>query len=97
MLFRSGRPQEAESLFRRAERLRPDSWIPTYNRACLYAVTGEASEALQTLVDLAKRHPLSRSLVEKDSDLAPVRKLATYPQLRAHLEEVGSLEDSEDP
>ncbi|HKB78862.1 MAG TPA: sulfatase-like hydrolase/transferase [Thermoanaerobaculia bacterium] len=94
---RLGRPQEAESLFRRAERLRPDSWIPTYNRACLYAVTGEASEALQTLVDLAKRHPLSRSLVEKDSDLAPVRKLATYPQLRAHLEEVGSLEDSEDP
>jgi tetratricopeptide (TPR) repeat protein len=70
---RMGQPKEAESLFRRAEALRADSWIPTYNRACLYAVTGRADDALQTLTALAARHALAKQLVENDKDLAAVR------------------------
>lgn len=82
---RLGRASEAESLFRRAETLGPDTWVPTYNRACLYATTNRASDALQTLIALARRHPLGRPLIENDRDLATVRALPGYGQLAQHL------------
>lgn len=82
---RLGRAAEAESLFRRAEAIRPDSWIPTYNRACLYATTGRASDSLETLTALARRHALALQLVDGDDDLATVRALPAYAQLRRHL------------
>jgi choline-sulfatase len=82
---RLGQPKEAESMFRRAEAMRPDSWIPTYNRACLYAVTGRADDALQTLNALAARHALGKQLVENDHDLAAVRALPGYGSLKQHL------------
>lgn len=82
---RLGRPKEAETLFRRAEALRPDAWIPTYNRACLYATTGRTAEALDTLMVVAQRHALSNALVENDDDLATVRALPSYKNLQPHL------------
>ncbi|HUJ13258.1 MAG TPA: hypothetical protein VL284_05635, partial [Thermoanaerobaculia bacterium] len=78
----------------RAERLRPDSWIPTYNRACLYAVTGRPNDALQTLIGLAAGHPLSLELVERDSDLTSVRALQAYAGLRKHLTKSEVAEDT---
>lgn len=82
---RLGRAAEAETLFRRAEALRPDSWIPTYNRACLYAVTGRGNDALQTLDALAGRHEIPRKIVETDPDLESVRALPGYSALRERL------------
>jgi arylsulfatase A-like enzyme/Tfp pilus assembly protein PilF len=78
---RLGRPAEAEALFRRGEKLRPDGWLPTYNRACLLAVTGRQEEALTTLTGLANRHRLAKRLVEVDKDLESVRKLPGYANL----------------
>src|SRR5581483_308933 len=77
---RLGRMQEAEALFRRAESLRPDGWIPAYNRACLLAVTGKPQEALDVLNALAWRRDLPERLVDRDADLASVRALPGFPE-----------------
>lgn len=82
---RLNRPDEADRLFRRAEALRPDGWIPTFNRACLLSVTGKPQEALRTLSTLAARHPLPLALVERDEDLVAVRALPGYPALKRQL------------
>jgi Flp pilus assembly protein TadD len=93
---RLGKASEADALFRRAEALRPDSWIPTYNRACLLATTGHAPEALQTLIALAQRHPLSLPLIERDPDLATVRALSGYAALKSRLAVEEDVVDDED-
>jgi arylsulfatase A-like enzyme/Tfp pilus assembly protein PilF len=82
---RLGRASEAETLFRRAETLRPEGWIPTYNRACLLAATGRSVEALRVLSALAARHPPPAELVANDADLATVRTLPGYASLRQRL------------
>ena len=46
---RLGDPARAEALFRRAAALRADSWIPSYNLACLMALNGRPSDALGAL------------------------------------------------
>jgi choline-sulfatase len=82
---RLGKAAEAEALFKRGEKLRPDGWIPTYNRVCLLATTGKADDALKTLSELAARHPLPLTLVEHDPDLASLRALPGYKALRQQL------------
>lgn len=89
---RIGKAAEAEALFQRGEALRPDGWIPTYNRVCLLATTGKADMALQTLDKLVTKHPLPMTLVEHDPDLASVRALPGYAALRHRL----SSEQEED-
>ncbi len=91
---RLGHTEEADALFRRAEALRPDGWIPTYNRACLLAVTGKAEEALNVLNALASRHDVPEGLVNRDNDLASVRALPGFTDLQRKLE---PEEDGEDP
>jgi choline-sulfatase len=93
---RLGLTAEAEALFRRAETLRPDGWIPTYNRACLLATTGRAPEALQTLLALTQRRPLSLPLIERDSDLATVRALSEYATLKKRLSADDGFDDEPD-
>jgi len=44
---RQGESKRAVELFRRAARLRPDSWIPIYNLACPRAVEGGLPAALK--------------------------------------------------
>ncbi|HEX7139512.1 MAG TPA: sulfatase-like hydrolase/transferase [Vicinamibacterales bacterium] len=82
---RLGRVAQAQSLFQRAEQLRPDGWVPTYNRACLLATTGHPDQSLQTLQTLAARHPLPVELVEHDPDLTTVRALPNYAALRKNM------------
>ncbi len=92
---RLNRPAEAEALFRRAEAIHPDGWIPTYNRACLLATTGRAPEALATLNALAARHAPPAQLVERDTDLTTVRALPGYAALKQQLAK--SEGDGEEP
>lgn len=86
---RLGHNDEADTLFRRAEKLRPDGWIPTYNRACLMAVAGKPQEALTTLENLASRHAVPIALIERDTDLASMRSLPGYPALKRKLTDTG--------
>ncbi|HEX4960578.1 MAG TPA: sulfatase-like hydrolase/transferase [Thermoanaerobaculia bacterium] len=80
-----GDPKTAAELFARAAKLRPDSWVPTYNEACLAAVQGDAAKALGLLQGLrGKRFP-RLDLLEKDPDLAAVRNLPGFGPLRAEL------------
>src|SRR6185295_5989691 len=46
---RLNRPGDAEKFFRKAGRLRADSWVPGYNMACLKATRGDAPAALAEL------------------------------------------------
>ncbi|HSY50331.1 MAG TPA: sulfatase-like hydrolase/transferase [Thermoanaerobaculia bacterium] len=92
---RLNRNDEADALFRHGEELRPDGWIPTYNRACLMAVAGKPQEALTTLATLATRHPVPIALIERDTDLATMRSLPGYPALKKKLTDTGD-DDIED-
>lgn len=84
-LRRLGRREEAEQLFLKAAELRPDSWIPLYNRACLAAVSGEPEAALELLRGLGEKGFRSFDLLRGDEDLAAVRRLPEYPALLAKL------------
>jgi choline-sulfatase len=86
---RLGHNDEADALFRRGEVLRPEGWIPTYNRACLMAVAGKPQEALTTLEALASRHAVPIALIERDTDLASMRSLPGYPALKKKLTDTG--------
>lgn len=86
---RLSQPAEAETFFLRAAKLRPDSWVPGYNLACLRATRGDASAALAELEKLVApggpgfHRP---DLLERDPDLAAVRTLPGFPALRKNVE-----------
>ncbi len=82
---RLGRNSDADALFHRAELLRPQGWIPTYNRACLLAIAGKPKDALTTLLALTARHQVPLALVERDQDLAAVRLLPRFAELKKRL------------
>jgi choline-sulfatase len=77
----------ASRYFHQAERLRPDSWLPTYNLACLSsAVQGTPGKAV-ALLDIAVRRGFRNpELLEKDPDLEAVRKRPEYPALLAKVQ-----------
>jgi arylsulfatase A-like enzyme/Flp pilus assembly protein TadD len=77
----TGDAAAAADYFHKAARIRPDSWLPLYNLACLRAVGGNPTTALEQL-DLAVRHGFRNpELLEKDADLASVRARPEYPAL----------------
>jgi arylsulfatase A-like enzyme/Flp pilus assembly protein TadD len=81
----AGDIKAAAGFFAHAAKLRPDSWIPLYNQACLAAVQGNAPQSLALLQGLrGKRFPRV-DLMEKDPDLGAVRHLPGYGPLRAEL------------
>jgi choline-sulfatase len=92
---RLGRLAEAERLFRMGEQLRPDGWIPTFNRACLLSATGKPEDALQLLSALAARRELPLAAVERDTDLTSMRKLAGYAALKRKLADTADDEFEE--
>jgi choline-sulfatase len=86
---RLSQPVEAEKLFRKAGKLRPDSWVPGYNLACLKATRGDAPAALAELDKLvAPGGPgfHRADLLERDADLVAVRALPGFPALRRKVE-----------
>lgn len=92
---RLGRNADAERLFLATEKLRPEGWIPPFNRACLLSVTGRPKEALDVLSAAASRHPMPLAPIERDTDLAAMRALPEYAALKARLTDTADdeLED----
>jgi Tfp pilus assembly protein PilF len=79
----------AAAYYDEARRVRPDSWIPLYNLACLRAVTGEPQAALASLgaaVDLGFGAP---GLLAENEDFAAVRALPGWAALVARVEAGG--------
>lgn len=85
-LRRLGRTEEAMNRFEEAARLRPDSWLPLYNQACLLAVGGRSEEALARLSGLEAKEFKQLDLLRSDPDLAEVRRLPGYSQLLSRLQ-----------
>lgn len=83
---RAGDPRAAADFFARATRLRPDSWIPVYNQACLTAVSGAPARALDLLQTLRGQNFVRLELLAADPDLAAVRRLPGYAPLLAQLQ-----------
>jgi arylsulfatase A-like enzyme/Flp pilus assembly protein TadD len=81
----AGDVEAAAAFYDRAARLRPTSWIPVYNRACLAAVEGDPPRALSLLQGLAGKRFPRRDLLESDPDLTAVRRLPGYPALLEKL------------
>jgi choline-sulfatase len=71
----------AAAYYARAGHVRPDSWIPPYNLACLRAVNGDPQAALVLLgeaVDLGFRTP---TLLDENDDFAGLRTLPGWGEL----------------
>src|SRR5581483_9776688 len=75
----------AEAYFRRAESLRDDAWVATYNRACLAAVRGRNQDALALLASAIDRGLDSERLVRNDPDLAALRRAPEFAKITAKL------------
>jgi arylsulfatase A-like enzyme/Tfp pilus assembly protein PilF len=79
---RTGDPAGATAFFKRAATLRPDSWIPDYNLACLDASVGRTDDALSRLTKaLPEKGFHAILLLEKDPDLAALRPLPGFAAL----------------
>ena len=93
---RTGDSRRAADFFSRARKLRPESWIPLYNLACLRAVEGNPQEALRLLQDAAGKGFGRAGLLRADKDLAPVRALAGWDGLLAGVAKNAAAEEAED-
>jgi choline-sulfatase len=78
---RLGDAARAAASFQQAASLRPDSWIPWYNLACLRATTGDHDGAIQALGESVKRHIADPTLLQSDPDLASLRNDARFAAL----------------
>jgi arylsulfatase A-like enzyme/Tfp pilus assembly protein PilF len=93
-----GDPTAAAAYFHQAEKIRPDSWLATYNLACLRAVGGAPAAALELLDAAVRRGFRNPELLEKDADLEAVRKSPQYPALLAKVQrKAATPEDPEAP
>src|SRR4029453_2845431 len=71
----------AAEYYATAGRVRPDSWVPPYNTACLRAVNGDPQAALSLLGDAMALGFASPQLLERNEDFDPVRPLPGWPDL----------------
>lgn len=76
---RVGDREEALRYLALAEQQRPDSFIPPYNRACLFALEGDRDAALAALADAVARGMPSPQVILEDPDLSAYRD---DPELR---------------
>ncbi|MCW5889397.1 MAG: sulfatase-like hydrolase/transferase [bacterium] len=72
-------PATAAAYYLQAARVRPDSWIPPYNLACLQALGGNVDEATAALEQAFATGFANPGLLEENEDLAPLRTLAAWP------------------
>jgi arylsulfatase A-like enzyme/Flp pilus assembly protein TadD len=78
---RLGDTAAAEENFRAASALTPQSWIPDYNLACLYALVGKEREALAALKMAVEKGFDDAVLARRDPDLKSLRELLAFNRL----------------
>jgi tetratricopeptide (TPR) repeat protein len=78
---RIGRIEDAERYCQRGVVVRPDSWIPVYNWACLKAVQGNAAGALEMLGTAVDKGFVDLRLLQTDKDLESIRAAPGFPDL----------------
>jgi Tfp pilus assembly protein PilF len=71
----------AAAYYAEAGRVRPDSWIPPYNTACLRAITGDPQAALGLLDDAVRLGFASPALLDDNDDFATLRPLQGWADL----------------
>lgn len=75
----TGDEKSARNYFELAGKLRPDSWVPPYNIACIYAADGSVDQALSFIRQAIANGLPSKQLIMNDPDL---EKLRTNSELR---------------
>jgi len=83
-------PAEAARWYRAAATLRPDSWIPPYNLACLEALGGEPETAMASLRTAVERGFTNVALLDDNQDFASLRALPEWKALRDSVPPPGS-------
>jgi Tfp pilus assembly protein PilF len=89
--------EAAARYYAEAGRVRADSWIPSYNLACLRAATGEVEPAFTLLDEAADRGFGSTTLLEGNEDFAALRGRPGWPTLVARVQEVAARARSARP
>ena len=81
-LRRLGKIDEAEHFYLDASDVRPDSWVPHYNRACTRASAGKLEDAMAILTAAEARTGLPpKNLLRNDPDMAPLRGFPGFDAL----------------
>ncbi|MDR3389558.1 MAG: sulfatase-like hydrolase/transferase [Rudaea sp.] len=93
---RAGLPDEAEQLLRQAVALRPKSWIPLYNLACLQAQRGQADAGLQSLGESIAHGMVYAKLMTEDSDWDALRTDPRFKQLLQKVKKVDAAGSSKE-
>jgi arylsulfatase A-like enzyme/Tfp pilus assembly protein PilF len=75
-------PGEATRYYGAAATLRPDSWIPPYNLACVQTLAGQPDAAMESLRTAVERGLASTALLDDNTDFASLRALAGWTALR---------------
>jgi arylsulfatase A-like enzyme/Flp pilus assembly protein TadD len=89
-------PARAESFFQRAAQMRPDSWIPPYNLACLFAVGGRSKDALAALDGAVGKGMNRPRLLLEDPDLASLRAAPEFRKLADRVRKAAGKHADED-
>jgi arylsulfatase A-like enzyme/Tfp pilus assembly protein PilF len=84
-----GDAREAARYYGEAARVRPDSWIPPYNTACLQALAGDSAGALASLAAAVDHGFDSIPLLDGNEDFASLRGLAAWEALHARIRDSG--------
>lgn len=82
---RVGDSDAAARYYRQAQEVRPDAWIPSYNLACLEAVSGDPEAALAALREAVDRGLRSPAQMERDPDLESLRSLPAFHAIVARI------------
>jgi len=81
-----GDADTAGRYYAEAGRVRPDSWIPSYNLACLRAVDGDAEGALVSLDQAVGLGFGVRKLLDENEDFSTLRSLPGWADLTARMQ-----------
>jgi Tfp pilus assembly protein PilF len=73
--------ETAAGYYGEAGRVRPDSWIPPYNLACLRAVNGDPQTALRLLGEAVDHGLRAPALLDDNEDFETIRGLAGWAEL----------------
>jgi arylsulfatase A-like enzyme/Tfp pilus assembly protein PilF len=89
--------ETAAAYYAEAGRVRSDSWVPSYNLACLRAVNGQPEPALTLLADAADRGFASTTLLQKNDDFDGLRGRPGWSALVARVEAAAAKERADRP